>query len=222
MDKAYLESLMRKYPMKKLDNGTIFTGPVRISFPHLVKPRLDDSGGEKYEATLLFPLGADILILQQAVEAAVVEKFGANAMALVKAGSIEWPIKDQGKRINPANGQLWEGMVDGAKFCAARTGTKPRIVDRMREEISGDKIYPGCWCFATVHAWANEYRKDGKVQKRHGSVGLNNLQFLADDDRLGKGGGTNPLDEFAVLDGTAPTGFENGAPTKAKDAYDFG
>lgn len=223
MDKDILANLMRRFPMKEMPNGTIRTPPVRLSFPHLGKPRADDRGNDKFEATLLFPLGADLTILNKAVEKAVIEKFGDKAMALVQAGSIDWPIKDQGKRLNAQTGELWEGMVPGAKVCAARTTVKPRIMDRNASEIDGDAIYPGCWCLVTVHAWAGEFREDGAVKKRFGSIGLNNVQLVADDERLGSGGGTNPNDEFEAIDGTVGTGFDgaNGA-AKGKDPYDFG
>lgn len=218
MDKDVLASLMKRFPMKVLPNGNIRTCPVRISFPHVNKPRKGDSS-EKYEVTLLFPKGADLTILNKAIEAKVVEAHGTNGMQLVKAEKISWPLSDQGKKKKD-DGTLWDGCEPGAKACTAKTENQPRLKDASLNDIAADKIYPGCWALVTVHAYSGTYKGE-TTTKKYASVGLNNIQFIADDERFGGSGGSNPDEEFESLDGNAPSGFDDKAPAGG-DAYDFG
>lgn len=223
MDKDVLANLMKRFPMKVLPNGNIRTCPVRISFPKIDKPRQDDNGNDKFEATLLFPKGADILILNKALEAKAVEIHGAKAMELVKHGKLVWPLKDQATKIRD-DGTLWDGCEAGARTCDARTSNAPQTVDANAQRVAPSKFYGGCWALVTVHPYAGTYEDKKKgAKKLYLSVGLNNLQFIADDDRFGgNGGATDPDEEFEPLDGTAPSGFEGAGADAGKDPYDFG
>jgi hypothetical protein len=239
MDHDVLQNLMKRFPCKAFTNADGEpTGIVRVlaraAFPYLVKPREgkddvddfpnDDSGKKgTREITLLFPKGYDLTPFNKILEAAAVKEHGDKVMAMVKAEAIKWPVKDQGKRMNTATGELWEGMEAGAKLCTAKTNNLPDIRDRGMKHIDASAIYPGCWCLFTLHGYAGIFNdKKTKAKIKYIAVGLNNIQFVADDDRLGGGGGTRADDEFEPIDGIAPTGFEGKGAPAAKDEYDFG
>lgn len=226
MDRDILANLMKRFPMKKLPNGNIRTCPVRLSFTYLAEPREPENpkAKPKYSALLLFPKGADISVLVEDCKAAAVEAHGAEALKLVQAGKIKWPIKDQGK-MTREDGELWDGCEDGAKAVEAKTERRPGTVDAQAQACDPAKLYSGCWALVTIHTFAGSHEKGGKYV----SIGLNNLQFLADDERFGGGAQvTDPSEEFAPIDGTADTsalfngsGADKGAGKEASD-FDFG
>jgi hypothetical protein len=222
MDKDILANFMRRFPMKALPNGIIMSGPVRISWPNLVTPR-DDKGTLKYDVTLLWPLGADLTVLNKAIEAKLLELHGPDAMNLVRGEKIKWPLHDQAKKLTADGKSLQDGCVAGAKWGVPKTTVRPRAVNAKREELELSAIYPGSWALVTLHVHGGTATdRDTGAKIKYVALGLNNFQHLADDDRFGNGGGTDPLTEFDAIDGTAPTGFEaNGAAPK-KDPYDFG
>jgi hypothetical protein len=222
MDKAKLAALLARHPVKVLKNGNIRTCPVRLSFPHFSKPqkfkREDGSEDAKYGCALLFPLDADIGLINKAAGEIMAEAFGAGWQERVKAGKLHWPILDQGKQTRD-DGSLLDGYTAGAKLIRVNSGERPNLVDGNLEAIEPKHFYPGCWVLATIRGYAWGTAKDAK--KRGASFGLQNVQFLANDDRLGGGGVTAPEDDFEVLDASdgGESTFNGAAP--ASD-YDFG
>ena len=76
-----------------------------------------------------------------------------------------------------------EGYGEGTRFANLTSLMRPGVVDRDRQPIgpehgNADEIYPGCYCRATVTAYA--YDKKGKGV----ALGLQNIQKVADGDRL--------------------------------------
>ena len=227
MDRDVLQNLMKRFPMKVLPNGNIRTCPVRLSFTYLAEAREPENPKQKpkYSALLLFPKGADISLLVNACKTSATEEHGADALKLVETGKIKWPLKDQGKMTRD-DGEMWDGCEAGAKAVEAKTERRPGTVDASASPCDPAKLYSGCWALVTVHTFAGSHEKGGKYV----SVGLNNLQFLADDERFGGGAQiTDPADEFSAIDGTTDSGaLFNGSGAAgepaAKDAgsFDFG
>lgn len=225
MDNDILANLMKRFPVKVLPNGNIRVLG-RVSFPNLVKPRAGQGGGEpKYGMALLFPKGYDLAPLVDSTKAKAIEIHGPKALELVAAEKIKWPIKDQGKEVDD-DGKIIAGYTDGAKFVRLTRTTKPRIVDQSMTDIEASRIYAGCWTLTTVNPYGGTY-EDKEVGKiRYVSVGLNNIQFLADDEKFGRAD-SDPNDEFGVIDGSTDgaTAFSKAATTKpngASEGYDFG
>lgn len=135
-----------------------------------------------------------------AMEAAVMEKaaeyfggkdkvpYGVRSKDLGKSSG--WPFRDQGQK----EGDNYE---PGALFLShVSTRRAPKIVDRARQPITDmDKVYSGVWaiCSLNVYGYNNEGNKGI-------SFGLNNVQIIADDERLGGGAGGDPEADFAGND----------------------
>ena len=77
MSPEWVQSLLTAYPCTKLESGNIRTCIARLSFPHLFKPQppMEAGGKEKFTATLLFPVGADLSVLKQAAAECAIEKW---------------------------------------------------------------------------------------------------------------------------------------------------
>lgn len=163
-----------------------------LSFPHLFEPRAVEDGGEpKYSACLVFPPGTDLSQLEKAAEVAGREKFKEKYDALKNAGKLRMPFRTDTEE---------RGCADGSVYFNASSKDQPQIVqpfagkDGKPAPLTDEKdIYPGCFVRASV----NFFGYDTKGNKGVG-VGLNNLQKLADGERLDFR--RNASDEFSVVD----------------------
>lgn len=75
--------------------GTVTLGPIRVAYPHLLKPRTSNFNGvekTRYEATILIPKDQPDQIekARAAIRAAFVQKFGTE----VKLAKDKQPLKD--------------------------------------------------------------------------------------------------------------------------------
>ena len=76
-----------------------------------------------------------------------------------------------------------EGYGEGTVFASITSMMRPGVIDKDKDPIgpehgNAEEIYPGCWCRATVTAYA--YENTGKGV----ALGLQNVQKVADGDRL--------------------------------------
>lgn len=151
---------------------TVVTPVVRLSFPNLFKPRAAVEGGApKYSATLLFDKKAQqdpgFKKLQQAVEQAIEEKWGAERPKKMKL-----PFLTTSDFEN-----VPDGYEDDMVIVRTSTTQPPGVVDRHREEIiNPTEIYAGCYVKAAVHAYAWQHPTGGKGV----SIGLDLVQFVKD------------------------------------------
>ena len=185
----------------------LITPLVILSYPHLDKPQPADEGQTpKYSAALIVLPGT----LEDPAEKA---KFDAIQEALIKAGRAKF-------------GEKFEQMLksDGFKKCIrrdgaaknypgdiyfnARSANQPGLVyshaepgttkpARVPQEKVKEVFYPGAIVRASVSAFAFD-NKGGKGI----SLGLNNMQFVRDGDRLDNR--TKAEDEFAADLSQAP------------------
>jgi hypothetical protein len=184
----------------------IITQEVTLSFPHLDEPTVPANGkGEpKYSASLLYPAGADMSAEQAAVIEVATEKFGANALQMMKQGKLVTPFRTD-----------WEskGYPEGTIFINVRSTSQPGLVYPHKDPKTGkpalieqDKIkevlYAGAKVRASIVAFAYEYREGNAVMKKGISFGLNNLQKLEDGPRLD--GRKAADDEFEATQELAP------------------
>ena len=211
-----LAKLIKAFPVKELGTGNIRTCPVRLSYANLFKPiqGTDDngqpSGDPKYSVALLFPVGANISLLSEAAKHAAIEKFGPKAASL----RLKMPIRDQIEKAD-RDGNLPTGYAEGAAFFNCTSKQKPGIVDAFGAPITDEsKVYSGQWALVTVRPFGFENRSKGVA------FGLQNVQIIADDERLG-GGRAAAADEFEPLDGSLLPDFNAGGDSAgATTAWD--
>lgn len=212
MDANHLKYLLSNYPCIRLQDaagGYIdrwITCPVRIAFPSLDKPRTNEQNGkQQYQATLLFPVGADVSVLRDAVREMAAAKFGPS----VSPTSLRMPLRSQDERA-----EKYGGFEKGGVFVNVSSQYAPAVIGPNGDEIQTSdqsQVYAGIWARVKLTCYA--YDTSGN---RGVSFGLVSLQKIADDARFATAGG-NPTDGFKPL---APMpGVANGvarAPAAAR------
>lgn len=153
------------------------TTPVfRVSFPHIFKPHAppNSKNDPKYSIDMLYTDKKDLVPFENAIKEILTKKFGSD--------SKKWPkmkhpvIKDGDEKENLAG-------YPGTMYVTARSGNKPTVVDRDKQEIlDTQKIYAGCYARAQVSL----YWYDNNGNKGVG-VGLNAVQFIRDGEAFGAG-----------------------------------
>jgi hypothetical protein len=205
LSKEQLKKLMAKFPVKLLETGNYRTCPVRLSYPDIWEPSKGEDGYKStYGATLLFPLGADLSLLNEAVAKAAHAKFGKDW----QDQELKLPFRDQGVKKNKT------GYVKGAKFFRATSEQQPGILGPDGKPLTNrSKLYPGCWAIATVRPFAFSNKSNGV------SFGLQNIAIIADDEPFGAVR-ADAAEEFAdALEGAS----EAKAMFDSEDAvHDFG
>ena len=150
----------------------VVTPEAIISFPRLFKPEPGPQGGEpKYSAAFIFVQGTDLTQLKQAIVVAGQEKWGDKFAELVRAKvNFRLPFR---------NDVAGKGYPEGSTFFNATSKQRPQIVDANLQEVNDpEKVYAGAKVLASVTAFA--YDNVG----RGVAFALNNVQFLADGERL--------------------------------------
>jgi len=179
-------------PIRRLEDGTFVTCPVRLAFAYLFKAqkRQRDDGGdaaESFNCTLLFPPGADVQInatLWPAWVAACKEKFPRNWGQDGAPFGLHWPFHDC------AQAQQYSGYTPGLMYVAVNSQFKPQVVDTaVNPIVDENRVYPGVWAIVKMNLYTYENRKKGA------GFGLQNVMIIGDDTRLA-GGGSDPKKDF--------------------------
>ena len=163
------------------ETGNIVSGIARASFPYLwdrSKPIPPNTEGT-YGINLVFPEDSDLSLLEAQIKASVEAKW-PNPKTRPK---LKLPLKDQGEMTR------FEGYNDGGRYVIATSRqNKPAVwdkqVQRMHEDRK-DEVYPGCRVIATIRPFTYD-----KGVNRGVSFGLQEVQLVADDKRLGGFSGT--------------------------------
>lgn len=160
----------------------VITGEAIISYPHLVEPQepLNQGDKPKYGCVLIFQDEAEIKRLKKIAIEVAKEAWGAK-----KGPEVMRNQKNPTFRTDVES----KGYPEGSTFFSARGLNKPGVVSQVPDKdgqpsVIPDKdipevVYPG----AVVKASINFYSYDAKGNKGIG-VGLNNIQFVRDGDRL--------------------------------------
>ena len=166
----------------------VVTGKVRFCYANVFKPTaINDTDEPKYNVCILIPKKdkATLDKIKKAIEAA---KEAGKAKLAGSSGKIPSNIKtplrdgDDERPDDPA--------FAGCYFINANSRRKPGIVDRdMNEIIDPDEFYSGCYGRASLNFYAFN------VQSKGIAAGLNNLQKLAEGERLM--GGSTAEDDFS-------------------------
>jgi hypothetical protein len=170
--------------------GRIMLRNVRLAFPSLFEPSAYGEGEPSFQATLIMDHQASEPVVR-AMAAVAREKWGAKADAQIKA------LVSQGK-VCLRNGDEkpdYDGFA-GMMFVAARSKTRPTVVDGQRNPLTerDGRIYAGCWVNASIEIWA----QDNAYGKRINAT-LRGIQFVRDGEAFG-GGRPAAADEFDELE----------------------
>lgn len=165
----------------------VVTGKVRLSYVNIFTPTaMGENDQEKYNVCILIPKTdtATIERIKKAIEAA---KLAGKAKLADKNGRIPNNIKlplrdgDDERSDDPA----FEGMY----FINASALRKPGIVDiNLNPIIDKEEVYSGCYGRVSINFYAFN------VQQKGIAAGLNNVQKLADGERLA--GGASAEEDF--------------------------
>lgn len=181
----WVQRVLKDNPCRLAEGGNITTCPVRLSFPYLITPQkaMEDGKPDKYAATLLFPMGADLSVIHTEMQRVAVEKWGDQLAAYMQSDGFHKPIKDQAEKAKYA------GYIAGAKCITATGERKPSLVDqRMAPIVDPSKVYPGVWAICSIRSFTFETRnKQNVVLKRGLGFGLQSVMIIADDVEFGGG-----------------------------------
>lgn len=177
------------------DTGSILTAQGRLAYPWLFKTQPAQNGGEpKYGCSLIFPKAADLKKLADAVEDEAVKKFGKDYKT--KIGRLAKPFKKT--EDYPKMGFDPE---EYPVFIRASSGSRPQVVDgKLTEVTEPEQAYAGRWARITVRVFAYD-----KAGNRGVSLGLQNVQILRDDERVG-GGRARAEDEIDAVEDIGGSG----------------
>lgn len=165
-------------------------GPVRVSFPDLVKPRVNDINGKtQYGIQVWLPKGqtapdiapnavAEATAFKQAMDATFAEKFGKNAKP-----TTDKPIMQDGDQALRKS----DGTPKAPGYWMFRASCneehQPPTFDGRGNPIHPKEIYGGCWAYVTISLFAYEH----KVGGRGVGAGLRAVQFYKNGERFGGG-----------------------------------
>lgn len=170
---------------------------VRLAFPQLFKA--DDKFG-KYGTQLIIEKGsANAKKIDDAIEQAAKEKWGAKAETTLKA------IKAGGK-ICFTDGDAkadYEGF-EGNMSLSTGNSARPTVVNKDKTPLTeaDGVIYAGCYVNAIVDIWA----QDNSYGKRI-NASLRGVQFAKDGDQFGGGGVAKDSDFEDISEGADAEDF---------------
>ena len=196
LDAKWLQETMAANPPSIRPNGTIFTGPVRLSFVNLMKPgKPSQQGGEgKYGAALMFPLGTDMSVFSKTWTTEAKHAFPQNWDPSGNPVGLHLPFHDQAEKAFGA--KPLPGYTPGAITFNVSSKYKPVVVDaQMNPIIDEERVYSGVWAFVGLNTYT--YGVSPPQPKKGVSFGLQTVMIIADDSKLAGGGGGNPVQDFA-------------------------
>lgn len=174
-----------------MSDTKVITGKVRFSYVQVFEARASQEGGTpKFSTALLIPKG-DVKTLE-AIKSAI--KIAYEEGRAKYGGKLPpvWnnPLRD-GDQERPDN----EEYV-GHYFINANSYRRPGVVDvNLNPILEQEEFYSGCYGRASVNFYAFNTNGNKGV-----ACGLNNVQKLADGERLS--GGSSPEEDFGAAKDT--------------------
>lgn len=173
---SYHKRIWRIFIMaKKITSATKLVIPCRISFANIFEPKSINGSEAKYSVSCLIPKDdkKTLLAIHKAVEAAKedgkVRKWGGKLPPNLKL-----PLRD-GDIDRPDDENYQEHF-----FLNATSKDAPQVVDRhVQPVVDPMMVYSGCFCNVSVNFYP--FNANGN---RGVAVGLGNIQFVKDGDRL--------------------------------------
>jgi len=163
---------------------------VRLSFPQLFQPQVQQDGKKTFGASFLFPPSHPVKAEIEAAMKAVAQdkwsnKADAELNALIAAGRV--CLRDGATKA-------YDGY-QGNWFVSASSKTRPQVIDKDTSPLdeSSGRPYGGCFVVASIEIWA----QDNAFGKRINAT-LRWVQFMSDGESFGGGTPVNQ-NEFAPL-----------------------
>lgn len=180
--------------------ANVTTPEFRVSYPNLFKPRLNDlNGKEEFSMTALFKKGEDLTLLKKLIHDTAAKAWGADKAKW--PANLRMPLRDQGEK-KTKEGKTPEGYEAGAAFVNLKTQKRPSVVDQNVQALLDEgAVYSGCWCRASVSAYAYDQKGNRGV-----SLSLMHVQLVRDGDPLS--GRPKVTDAFTPIDGGGENIFE--------------
>jgi hypothetical protein len=164
---------------RRAASGNVITAEGRMAYVSLFKPTLPkgetDKSKERYQTSLVFPKAADLALLNEAVEACAVEKWGPDYKKKFKVKKPFLKTEDHPKiGLDPAEFPV---------FIRTNSPSRPQIVTATMKVVNDDQaeqVYSGRWASISVRPYTYDHPTGGKGV----SLGLQNVQLLRDDEPL--------------------------------------
>lgn len=234
LTEAQINHLVNGNPPKIAEDGMVYTGAVRLSFPKLAKPETMKNAGPgavpKYQATGLF-VHKNIGVIMQALSATVRQHYPniSDPKVLLDPFNKNSAVKDQALKVSVNDGgrdainKTLAGYVPGLPFVSGKSEkavpcfhfVQGRLVAVLPEEL--DKVlYGGCWASIKF-----KIIKSGNAGNPGVFFGLQGLTKLADDIQFGGAGGNARAEDFegavAIEDPNANSGVVPGSTVEGND-----
>lgn len=165
----------------------VVTGKVRFSYANVFEPKSINGGDAKYSVALLIDKKdkKTLAKIEEAIEAAKEEGKGKWGGKIPK--KLKLPLRDGDEERD-------DEAYAGKMFINANSASKPGVVDEdLNPIMDQDEFYSGCYGRASVNFYA--FNSNGNVGI---AAGLNNLQKLAEGDRLS--GGSSAEEDFGAVE----------------------
>lgn len=163
----------------------VITGKCRLSYEHVFEAASINGSDPKYSACIVIPKTdkATLTKIQAAVNAAIQDGIKSKWKGK-KPVNLKLPLRD-GDAERPD-----DEAFSGCYFLNANANRAPGIVDLARNPIlDREEVYSGCYCRFSVNFYPFSASGNNGV-----AVGLNNVQKVADGERLA--GGSRAEDDF--------------------------
>lgn len=164
-------------------DGTIKITDVRVSFPHLGKPRAEknDDGVEETRWGLAAMLPKKTHKAAKDLIKAQIEKLAADNEA--KVASANWFLADgDDKEQEEYAGHFIVSAGDKTR----RPVTRDRKNNVIEAAAADQLFYGGCWCDILIRPWYfSGQAKNGKKYPKRVCSGLVAVKFKRDDDPFG-------------------------------------
>ena len=171
-----------------MSSTKVITGPkTRFSYANVFEPKSINGGDAKYSVSLLIDKKDKKTLdkIEAAVQAAIEEGKGKWGGKIPK--KLKLPLRDGDEERD-------DDAYAGKMFLNANSSAKPGVVDEdLNPIMDADEFYSGCFGRASVNFYA--FNSNGSVGI---ACGLNNLQKLADGDRLS--GGASAEEDFGAIE----------------------
>lgn len=169
----------------------VTTGKVRLSYVHIFEKYAFDSNPDKPQYSLC-------LLIDKADKVTLGNISRAIEAAKIAGKSSKWTNKIPPKLWSPLRDGDVEHPEDenfaGHYFVNAKSNQKPGIVDRnLQPIIEQEEVYSGCYGRVSLTFFPFATSGNNGV-----GVGLNNVQKLAEGERLG--GRTTAEEDFEAFD----------------------
>jgi hypothetical protein len=170
---------------------------VRLSFPHLFKPKAFQTGQDpKYQATfLLDPTDKDhakaIAEIKRQAKKVLVEKFGE----MPEKGDYKLCFGMADKHPKKKKYEGYEGMF----YIASSNTIAPTTIDRRKQDVveADGVLYAGCYVNTNITLWPQDHPQGGKGV----NANLRIVQFFRDGEAFGTAkASVDEMDEVDIDD----------------------